>query len=79
MEGGNYEILIEETGLIYIFILCFESGGSTEELHCNHVAVLLIGVLTNCRTPEKPSGTEDLLARSEARKKLPDKNLDFQV
>lgn len=31
------------------------------------------------KTPEKPSGTEDLLARSEARKKLPDKNLDFQV
>lgn len=31
------------------------------------------------RAPEKPSGTEDMLARSEARKKLPDKNLDFQV
>lgn len=31
------------------------------------------------KTPEKLSGTEDLLARSEARKKLPDKNLDFQV
>ena len=38
-----------------------------------------VGCLSNCRTPEKPSGTEDLLARSEARKKLPDKNLDFQV
>lgn len=31
------------------------------------------------KPPEKPSGTEDLLAKSEARKKLPDKNLDFQV
>ena len=28
---------------------------------------------------EKLPGTEDLLAKSEARKKLPDKNLDFQV
>ena len=28
---------------------------------------------------EKLHGTEDLLAKSEARKKLPDKNLDFQV
>lgn len=31
------------------------------------------------KPPEKTFGTEDLLARSEARKKLPDKNLDFQV
>ena len=31
------------------------------------------------RAPEKPTGTGDLLAKSEARKKLPDKNLDFQV
>lgn len=31
------------------------------------------------RTHEKLPGTEDLLAKSEARKKLPDKNLDFQV
>lgn len=31
------------------------------------------------RPTQKLSGTEDLLARSEARKQLPDKNLDFQV
>ena len=31
------------------------------------------------RMHEKLHGTEDLLAKSEARKKLPDKNLDFQV
>ncbi|XP_027056703.1 myoferlin-like [Pocillopora damicornis] len=31
------------------------------------------------RMHEKLPGTEDLLAKSEARKKLPDKNLDFQV
>lgn len=78
IEGGSYRILIEERGLIYIFILYFESGGSTE-LHCNNLTVLLIGCLTNRRPLEKPSGTEDLLAKSEARKKLPDKNLDFQV
>ncbi|XP_073239418.1 myoferlin-like [Porites lutea] len=29
--------------------------------------------------PEKKSGAEDFIAKSEARKKLPDKNLDFQV
>lgn len=31
------------------------------------------------RPSEKVSGTGDLLARSEGRKQLPDKNLDFQV
>ena len=31
------------------------------------------------RPSEKVSGTGDLLVRSEGRKKLPDKNLDFQV
>ncbi|XP_015759463.1 PREDICTED: dysferlin-like [Acropora digitifera] len=35
--------------------------------------------VTSERPSEKVSGTGDVLARSEGRKKLPDKNLDFQV
>lgn len=35
--------------------------------------------VTSERPSEKVSGTGDLLVRSEGRKKLPDKNLDFQV
>lgn len=41
--------------------------------------VCVVSLFFVYRPSEKVSGTGDLLARSEGRKQLPDKNLDFQV
>ena len=47
--------------------------------YSTHLMALLHCLSKKKRMHEKLPGTEDLLAKSEARKKLPDKNLDFQV